>query len=67
MIIINCDWSILHNDYAKHKFSYFSRGWEQLEVSCNPTTSHENNLWNVESHENDRGNPRHICQMYVYV
>ncbi|KAK3717915.1 hypothetical protein QZH41_008311 [Actinostola sp. cb2023] len=29
-------------------------GWEQLEVSCNPITHHENNLWNIEGHENDR-------------
>ncbi|XP_031568277.1 protein O-mannosyl-transferase 2-like isoform X2 [Actinia tenebrosa] len=29
-------------------------GWEQLEVSCNPTIYHQNNLWNVEGHENDR-------------
>ena len=32
------------------------RGWEQLEVTCNPIVHHSHNLWNVEGHENDRGN-----------
>lgn len=32
------------------------RGWEQLEVTCNPIVHHNHNLWNVEGHENDRGN-----------
>lgn len=34
----------------------FYRGWEQLEVTCNPIVHHSHNLWNVEGHENDRGN-----------
>lgn len=32
------------------------RGWEQLEVTCNPIVHHGHNLWNVEGHENERGN-----------
>ena len=31
------------------------RGWEQLEVTCNPVVHHASNLWNVEGHENERG------------
>ena len=34
---------------------FFSRGWEQLEVTCNPIVHHSHNLWNVEGHENERG------------
>ena len=30
------------------------RGWEQLEVSCNPKASDPNNLWNVEGNINDK-------------
>lgn len=33
----------------------FLRGWEQLEVTCNPSQHHSNNLWNIEGHENERG------------
>ncbi|KXJ13379.1 protein O-mannosyl-transferase 2 isoform X2 [Exaiptasia diaphana] len=29
-------------------------GWEQLEVTCNPSIHHTNNQWNIEGHENDR-------------
>ena len=32
----------------------FCRGWEQLEVTCNPYTRDTNNLWNVEDHVNKR-------------
>ena len=31
------------------------RGWEQLEVTCNPVSHHSSNLWNIEGHENERG------------
>ena len=34
---------------------FFFRGWEQLEVTCNPIVHHSHNLWNVEGHENERG------------
>lgn len=30
------------------------RGWEQLEVTCNPRQVDKNNIWNVEGNENDR-------------
>lgn len=30
----------------------FIRGWEQLEVTCNPKKDDPNNLWNVEGNFN---------------
>lgn len=30
------------------------RGWEQLEVTCNPRQLDKNNVWNVEGNENDQ-------------
>jgi dolichyl-phosphate-mannose-protein mannosyltransferase len=29
-------------------------GWEQMEVTCNPSSRDPNNLWNVEGNLNDR-------------
>lgn len=45
------DQKVYFNEMNYHVF----RGWEQLEVTCNPATHHSNNLWNIEGHENDRG------------
>ena len=35
-------------------FHFSFRGWEQLEMTCNPVQKHENSKWNVESHVNER-------------
>ena len=29
-------------------YSMFSRGWDQLEVTCNPNTKDPKTFWNVE-------------------
>ena len=42
--------------YSKCFYFVFYRGWEQLEVTCNPVVHHSHNLWNVEDHQNERGN-----------
>ena len=34
-------------------FFCLCRGWEQLEVTCNPRGLDKNNVWNVEGNEND--------------
>ena len=31
----------------------YCRGWEQLEVTCNPHGKDRNNLWNVEGNTHD--------------
>lgn len=36
------------------------RGWEQLEVTCNPRQIDKNNIWNIEGNENDQ------CKTLVY-
>lgn len=46
---------------------FFSRGWEQLEVTCNPIVHHSHNLWNVEGHENERGEKeKQQCVNYLF-
>ena len=45
----------LHDSCLSSTGCFLSRGWEQLEATCNPTVHHGNNLWNVEGHENERG------------
>ena len=35
-------------------FSPPCRGWEQLEVTCNPQANDRNNLWNVEGNANEK-------------
>ena len=37
-----------------HVLYYTCRGWEQLEVTCNPRQLDKNNVWNVEGNENDQ-------------
>ena len=50
-----------------NSFNFFSRGWEQLEVTCNPIVHHSHNLWNVEGHENERGEKeKQQCVNYLF-
>ena len=46
---------------------FFSRGWEQLEVTCNPIVHHSHNLWNVEGHENERGEKEWLASRQLYI
>ena len=45
------------------------RGWEQLEVTCNPRQLDKNNMWNVEGNENDQceTNKYSHCQLYYCI
>ena len=39
------------------------RGWEQLEVTCNPRLLDKNNIWNVEGNENNQCETDNFLQL----
>jgi dolichyl-phosphate-mannose-protein mannosyltransferase len=44
----------------------FDRGWEQLEVTCNPKKGDRNNLWNVEGNHNLKCNNSMTIKLQYY-